>query len=61
MKLIVSARSNMFRRGGHVFGPNPTAIEVDDKMAAVLKAEPMLVVVDPAALPPVEKSDKGKK
>jgi hypothetical protein len=47
MKLIVSARSSTpFRRAGLLLAPTPTEIEVDDKTAAILKAEPMLVVLE---------------
>lgn len=46
-KLVVSARTDtLFRRAGRAFGPKPVEIDVDDKTAAVLKAEPMLVVIE---------------
>lgn len=44
MKLKVSSRPDSFRRAGFAFMKGPQEIEVDQKVAEVLKAEPMLIV-----------------
>ena len=46
-KMIVTARPNAgFRRAGRLWPATPTTVVVDDKTAKVLRAEPMLSVVD---------------
>lgn len=46
-KLVVGSRSETpFRRAGRAFGPKPVEVDVDDKTAAILKADPMLVVIE---------------
>ncbi len=47
--LRVTARRPSFRRGGYQFGAQPVDIplaELDKKVIAALKAEPMLVVAE---------------
>lgn len=46
-KLVVTARCERgFIRAGRHFPPTPTEVDVDHKTAAILRAEPMLVVVE---------------
>jgi hypothetical protein len=59
-KLIVAARQNIgFIRAGRRWGPTPTEVEVDEKTAAILRAEPMLVVVEPSRSAPKPPTSDG--
>lgn len=44
MKVKVSSRPERFRRAGMEFTREPREVDVDEKTAAVLEAEPMLAV-----------------
>lgn len=62
MKLTVTSIPERFRRAGMNFTRQPTAIDVDDATAAILKGEPMLVVTDGrAADGPQTQAGKEKK
>jgi negative regulator of sigma E activity len=62
-KLIVACRNqDGFIRAGQRWSPTPQEVDVSEKIAAILKAEPMLVVVDapPSAQPSQQPSAPQK-